>query len=164
MIKLIILVIFFFTFPLVIVFICKKWSLPRKIGTIGLAYLFGLIIGTAGLIPKGSEGYRHALHLQGDAALNKATLETLISEGKAVPEDIIVNKMAGIQENIYILSLLVAFPLLLFSLSLKRWLRYAKKGFPLNYPGSDCRYCHGNGGIFYLEGCLSGYMEACRYV
>lgn len=102
---------------------------PRKIGTIGLAYLFGLIIGTAGLIPKGSEGYRHALHLQGNAALNKATLETLISEGKAVPEDIIVNKMAGIQENIYILSLLVAFPLLLFSLSLKRWLRYAKKGF-----------------------------------
>jgi uncharacterized membrane protein len=129
MIKLIILVIFFFTFPLVIVFICKKWSLPRKVGSIGLAYLFGLIIGTAGLIPKGSEGYRHALHLQGDAALNKATLETLISEGKAVPEDIIINKMAGIQENIYILSLLVAFPLLLFSLSLKRWLRYAKKGF-----------------------------------
>jgi uncharacterized membrane protein len=129
MIKLIILVIFFFTFPLVIIFICKKWSLPRKIGAIGLAYLFGLIIGTAGLIPKGSEGYRHALHLQGDATLNKVTLETLISEGKAVPEDIIINKMAGIQENIYVLSLLVAFPLLLYSLNLKRWLRYAKKGF-----------------------------------
>lgn len=129
MIKLIILVIFFFTFPLIIIFICKKWSLLQKIGAIGLAYLFGLIIGTAGLIPKGSEGYRHALHLQGDATLNKVTLETLILEGKAVPEDIIINKMAGIQENIYILSLLVAFPLLLYSLNLKRWLRYAKKGF-----------------------------------
>lgn len=129
MIKLIILVIFFFTFPLVIIFICKKWSLLQKIGAIGLAYLFGLIIGTAGLIPKGSEGYRHALHLQGDATLNKVTLETLILEGKAVPEDIIINKMAGIQENIYVLSLLVAFPLLLYSLNLKRWLRYAKKGF-----------------------------------
>ena len=129
MLKLVILVIFFFTFPLAIIFICKKWSLLQKIGTIGLAYLFGLIIGTAGIIPKGSEGYRYALHLQGDAALNKETLETLISEGKAVPDDIIINKMAGIQENIYILSLLVAFPLLLFSLNLKSWLRYAKKGF-----------------------------------
>lgn len=129
MFKLVFLVVFYLTFPLVLIFFCKKWSLLQKIGAIGLAYLFGLVLGTAGIIPKGSEGYRLALHTQENATLNMETLETLISEGKAVPEDIIVNKMVGIQENIYIVALLVAFPLLLFSLNLKRWLKYAKKGF-----------------------------------
>jgi uncharacterized membrane protein len=127
MIKMILLVLFYFLFPLVIIFLCKKWSFLQKFGTIVLAYLFGLIIGTAGVFPRGSEGYR--LALQGEQVLKKPVLEALIAEGKAVPGDIMVNNIAGIQNNIYIVALLVAFPLLLFSLNLKRWLKYAKKGF-----------------------------------
>jgi uncharacterized membrane protein len=127
MIKMILLVLFYLLFPLVIIFLCKKWSFLRKFGTIVFAYLFGLIIGTAGIFPKGSEGYR--LALQSESVLNKPALEALISEGKAVPEDITVNNIAGIQENLYALSLFIAFPLLLFSLNLKRWLKYARKGF-----------------------------------
>jgi uncharacterized membrane protein len=127
MIVIILLVLFYILFPLVIVFLCKKWSILQKLGTIVLAYLFGLIIGTAGILPKGSEGYR--LALQGDAALKKPVLEALIAEGKAVPEDIMANNIAGVQENLYALALFIAFPLLLFSLNLKRWLKYAKKGF-----------------------------------
>lgn len=123
----ILLVLFYLLFPLVIIFLCKKWSFLRKFGTIVFAYLFGLIIGTAGIFPKGSEGYR--LALQSESVLNKPALEALISEGKVVPEDITVNNIAGIQENLYALSLFIAFPLLLFSLNLKRWLKYARKGF-----------------------------------
>ena len=127
MITIILLVLFYILFPLVIIFLCKQWSILQKLGTIVLAYLFGLIIGTAGILPKGSEGYRGAL--QGDAALKKPVLEALIAEGKAVPDDIIANNIAGVQENLYALALFIAFPLLLFSLNLKRWLKYAKKGF-----------------------------------
>lgn len=127
MIKIILLVLFYFLFPLVIIFLCKKWSFLQKFGTIVLAYLFGLIIGTAGVFPKGSEGYRFAL--QGEGALKKPVLEALIAEGKSVPEDIMVNNIADVQNNIYTVALLIAFPLLLFSLNIKRWLKYAKKGF-----------------------------------
>lgn len=127
MIKMILLVLFYFLFPLVIIFLCKKWSFLQKFGTIVLAYLFGLIIGTAGVFPKGSEGYRFAL--QGEGVLKKPVLEALIAEGKAIPEDIMVNNIADVQNNIYTVALLIAFPLLLFSLNIKRWLKYAKKGF-----------------------------------
>jgi uncharacterized membrane protein len=127
MIKMILLVLFYFLFPLVIIFLCKKWSFLQKFGTIVLAYLFGLIIGTAGVFPKGSEGYRFAL--QGEGVLKKPVLEALIAEGKAFPEDIMVNNIADVQNNIYTVALLIAFPLLLFSLNIKRWLKYAKKGF-----------------------------------
>jgi uncharacterized membrane protein len=92
-----------------------------------MAYLIGLIIGTAGVFPKGSEGYRFAL--QGKPVLDKPVLEALIAEGKAVPEDIMINNISGLQENLYAVALFVAFPLLLFSLNLKRWLKFAKKGF-----------------------------------
>jgi len=127
MVKLILLVIFYFTFPLVIIYMCKKWSFLRKLGTIVLAYGFGLLIGTVGVFPKGSDGYRVAL--LGKATMETAALDTLIAEGKAVPEDIMVNKIAGVQDKIYTVALLLAFPFLLYSLNMKRWLKYAKKGF-----------------------------------
>ncbi len=127
MITIILLVLFYLLFPLVIIFLCKKWSLLQKFGTIVLAYLFGLIIGTSGVFPRGSEGYR--LALQNEPSLKKPVIEALIAEGKAVPEDIMVNNIAGIQDTLYSLALLLAFPLLLFSLNIKRWLKFAKKGF-----------------------------------
>jgi len=127
MVKLILLVIFYFTFPLVIIYMCKKWSFLKKLGTIVLAYGFGLLIGTVGVFPKGSDGYRVAL--LGKATMETTALETLIAEGKAVPEDIMVNKIAGVQDKIYTVALLLAFPFLLYSLNMKRWLKYAKKGF-----------------------------------
>jgi len=127
MVKLILLVIFYFTFPLVIIYMCKKWSFLKKLGTIVLAYGFGLLIGTVGIFPKGSDGYRVAL--LGKATMETTALETLIAEGKAVPEDIMVNKIAGVQDKIYTVALLLAFPFLLYSLNMKRWLKYAKKGF-----------------------------------
>ena len=53
----------------------------------------------------------------------------LYRRGKQFRADIVANKIAGIQDNIYTVALLLAFPLLLFSLNLKRWLKHAKKGF-----------------------------------
>ncbi len=75
----------------------------RKFGTIVLAYVFGLIIGTAGIFPKGSEGYR--LALQGEAVTSKSrVLEALIAEGKLSLKMIMVNNIAGVQDNIIFIS------------------------------------------------------------
>lgn len=127
MIKMIFLALFYFLFPLIIIFLCRKWTFLQKFGTIVLAYVFGLIIGTAGLLPQGSEGFKFAL--QNEPSLSKPVLEALISEGKAVPDDRVANDILALQDGIYSLALLLAFPLLLFSLNIRRWLKFAKKGF-----------------------------------
>jgi hypothetical protein len=61
MIKIVLLILFYFTFPLVIIYICKKWTFLQKLGTIVLAYGFGLLIGSIGILPKGSDSFKLAL-------------------------------------------------------------------------------------------------------
>lgn len=127
MIKLVLLVIFYFGFPLFIIYLCKQWSFLQKMGSIVLAYGFGLLIGSTGILPQGSDGYK--LALQGKASLPKAEVESLISQGKATENDLFVNQIGTVQDIIPSVVVPLAFPLLLFSLNLKRWLRYARKGF-----------------------------------
>ena len=88
-IKLVLLAFFYFAFPLVIIHLCRRWTLLKKLGTIVLAYIFGILLGSSGIFPEGSDGY--ALALQGNAKYGKV-LESLISkEGRA--SDILVNKI-----------------------------------------------------------------------
>ena len=114
MAKLILLIVFYLTFPLVIIYLCKKWTLFQKLGTIVIAYLFGLIIGSVGILPKGSSSYKLALVERGVSKLDDKTLEVLISEGKAAPGDVTVNRIGTVQDNITTITILLAFPLLLF--------------------------------------------------
>jgi len=127
MLKIVLLVIFYFAFPVVIIYLCKKWSFLQKMGSIVLAYGFGLLIGSTGILPQGSDGYK--LALQGKGNLPVAEVESLIKQGKATNDDLFVNQIAQVQDIIPSVVVPLAFPLLLFSLNVKRWFRYAKKGF-----------------------------------
>src|ERR1035437_7345170 len=127
MIKIVLLIIFYFVFPVVIIYLCKKWSFLQKVGSIVIAYAFGLLIGSTGLLPQGSPAYK--LALQGKGYLPRTELETLISQGKATDDDLFVNQIGQVQDIVPSLVVPLAFPLLLFSLNLTRWMRYAKKGF-----------------------------------
>jgi uncharacterized membrane protein len=126
MVKLIILILFFITFPLVIIYLCKRWPVLKKLGSIVLAYGFGLLIGSIGIIPKGSDAYKMAL--QGRSSIPKLEVQALLASKSITPEDQNVNIIASIQDNIVTIAVLLAFPLLLFSLNIKRWLRFAKEG------------------------------------
>ena len=127
MIKIVLLGVFYFTFPLLIIYLCQKWTILQKLGTIVLAYGFGLFLGTVGLFPEGSHEYK--LALQGRAALPGKEIEKLINNGTLPVEDRFVNQIASLQDTIPSIIVPLAFPLLLFSLNIKRWLKYAKKGF-----------------------------------
>ncbi len=127
MIKIILLILFYFTFPLVIIYMCKRWSILKKLGSIVLAYGFGLILGSIGILPHGSEAYR--LALQGRAALKKPEMETLLASGTISQADSIVNSISSSQDMLVSIIVPLSFPLLLFSLNIKRWLRFAREGF-----------------------------------
>jgi uncharacterized membrane protein len=126
MAKIVLLILFYFTFPLLIIYLCKKWSFLQKLGTIVLAYLFGLLLGTSGIFPDGSEQYR--LSLQGRASIPSAEMEKLIKEETLSSGDLWVNQIAAVQDTTQAVILL-AFPLLLFSIDIRKWFKYASKGF-----------------------------------
>jgi uncharacterized membrane protein len=127
MIKIILLILFYFTFPLVIIYICKRWSILKKLGSIVLAYGFGLIFGSIGILPQGSDAFH--LALQGRTALPKPEIEALLASGTINQMDSYVNSIASAQDMMVSIIVPLSFPLLLFSLNIKRWLRFAKEGF-----------------------------------
>jgi uncharacterized membrane protein len=127
MVKLLILILFYLTFPLVIIYLCKKWPILKKLGSIVLAYGFGLLLGSVGILPKGGEAYRIAL--QGRASLPKQEVQALLNSKTITEVDQYVNTIASTQDILVSVVVPLAFPLLLFSLNIKKWLRFAKEGF-----------------------------------
>ncbi len=127
MVKIILIVIFYFAFPLLIIYLCKRWSLLQKIGSIVLAYGFGLVLGSSGILPHGSDNYRIAL--QGRASLPQTEEQALLAAGTIDQNDSYVNSIAAMQDMLISIIVPLSFPLLLFSLNIKRWLRFAKDGF-----------------------------------
>jgi uncharacterized membrane protein len=127
MMKIILLVLFYFTFPLVIIYLCKRWSFLNKLGSIVLAYGFGLILGSIGILPRGSEAYQVAL--QGRAALPDTEIQALLASGTIDQGDAYVNSIASTQDMMVSVIVPLSFPLLLFSLNIKRWFRFAREGF-----------------------------------
>lgn len=127
MLKVLLLVLFYFTFPLFIIYLCKRWTILQKIGAVVLAYTFGLLLGSSDLLPKGSKEYM--LQVSGKPSIPSDVLEQLISEGKLTEGDRLVNRIAAVQDLIPSIVVPLAFPLLLFSMNIRRWLKYAGKGF-----------------------------------
>jgi uncharacterized membrane protein len=127
MIKILLLVLFYFAFPLVIIYMCKKWSGLKKLGSIVLAYGFGLILGSVGILPHGSDAYR--LALQGRASIPDTEIQALLAAGTISQGDDYINSIATTQDMLVSVIVPLSFPLLLFSLNIKRWLRFAKEGF-----------------------------------
>ncbi|MGM0666640.1 MAG: DUF819 family protein [Bacteroidota bacterium] len=127
MIKIILLVVFYLVFPVFVILLCRRWSFFNKFGTIVIAYAFGLLFGNIGILPHGSDDY--IIHKQGRANIPVAELNVLIEEGALDEEDRFANQVAGMQDMIMTIVIPLALPLLLFSLKIRRWIRYAGTGF-----------------------------------
>jgi len=51
----IVLVLFYVFFPMAILYLCRKIPMVNKVGSVVIAYVFGLILGNIGVLPEGSE-------------------------------------------------------------------------------------------------------------
>ncbi|HAM09345.1 MAG: hypothetical protein A2X05_01490 [Bacteroidetes bacterium GWE2_41_25] len=127
MVKIILLVLFYFAFPLVIIYLCRRWPLLKKPGSIVLAYGFGLLFGSVGILPQGSDAYHMALH--GRTSVPSAEMEALMASGTISEADQYANSIASSQDMLISVIVPLAFPLLLFSLNIRRWMRFAREGF-----------------------------------
>ena len=127
MIKIILLVLLYLVFPVFVIFLCRRWSLFNKLGTIVMAYAFGLLFGNIGILPHGSDDY--ISYKQGRAAIPVTEFNMLVEDGSLDEDNRFANQIAGVQEMILTIIIPLALPLLLFSLKIRKWIRYAGTGF-----------------------------------
>lgn len=119
------LILFYFLFPVLIIYSTQKSKFLNRIGAVVLAYGVGLLIGNMGVFPRASDGFKEILKDKSSIPTHDAT--QLFSQGLISQSDVVVNQIISIQDMLMTALLLLAIPLLLFSLDLKKWLKLAKE-------------------------------------
>ncbi|MCK5703694.1 MAG: DUF819 family protein, partial [Cyclobacteriaceae bacterium] len=121
----ILLVLFYFIFPVFIIYLTQKSKILNKIGAVVMAYFFGLLIGNIGLFPKVSDGFRKIL--KDKIRLPGPEVDELFNQGLITQSDVVVNQISSVQNILISIVILLAIPLLLFSLDFKKSLSLAKE-------------------------------------
>jgi len=129
MLNLIILIIFYITFPVFLIWLTRKSALIKRLGAIFLAYAVGIIIANIGILPKGSDNFRSETIGKDRAYIPKAEVAELVAAGKLTDRDLRANNVGTIQGNVQNAMIPLALPLILFSLNVRRWLKFSGKGF-----------------------------------
>ena len=127
MLATVLLILFYFFTPILIIYLCHKSTVLNKIGAVVLAYGTGLVVGNIGIFPQGSDTYRNLL--AGKAFLPAEELNLLINKELISSNDVFLNHIHSTQDLIMTIVIPVAIPLLLFSMDIKRWLKLAKEAF-----------------------------------
>ena len=107
----IILVIFYLLCPVLIIYLTGRYKFLQKIGTVGVSYLVGLIVGNCGI-----------LSLLGRNGQELTQTATIVHGAEG---DILYS----IQDTLTTVLILLAIPLLLYSLDIKTWIKMAGKTF-----------------------------------
>lgn len=121
----IVLALFYFATPVLLIYLTHVSKTINKIGTVVLAYITGLIFGNIGILPHTSESFRNLL--AGKTKLPVEKMNHYLDQGLVTPADITANQIFSIQDTIITIVIPLAIPLLLFSLDMKRWLKLAKE-------------------------------------
>ncbi|HOF20884.1 MAG TPA: DUF819 family protein, partial [Bacteroidales bacterium] len=129
MLSLTLLASFCLLFPAFLIWLTKKYSFFKKIGAIVLAYATGILIANIGILPKSSDAYQQATIGQDRAYIPKTELHEMAEAGILSRSDVRYNGIAMIQDSMQSALVLLAIPLILFSLNVRRWLRFSGKGF-----------------------------------
>ena len=123
----ILLILFYFLTPILLIYLCHKSSTLNKIGAVVLAYAVGLIFGNIRIIPRGSVAYKELL--AGKVALPSGQLNEYFNQGIINSKDVFLNQISSTQDLLMTIVIPLAIPLLLFSLDVKKWLKMAKEAF-----------------------------------
>ena len=129
MFSLILLAVFCLVFPVFLIWLTHKYPFFKKVGAIVLAYATGIIIANVGLMPRASDSYREMTIGQDRAYIPKTEAVELVASGAISHSDFRYNSIAVVQDSMQSALVLLAIPLILFSLNVRRWLRFSGKGF-----------------------------------
>ena len=108
------LLLFYILVPAFIIYLTQKFPLVNKLGSVAIAYGMGLFIGSIGIFPARSEGFEVLLGTSFILPAEQA--QSLFESGKITLNDLIRNRISSMQTTLSDLSVIIAIPLLLFSL------------------------------------------------
>jgi len=127
--NMILLILFYVLFPVFLIWLTMKYTVVKKIGAIVLAYAAGILIANVGILPRGSEAFREATIGQDRAYIPKSEAVEMLAAGTLSDRDFRVNSVAAVQDGAQTALIPLAIPLILFSLNVRRWLKFSGKGF-----------------------------------
>lgn len=119
------LVLFYLLVPVFLIYLTKISESLKRIGAVVLAYAVGLLLGNTGIMPSPSENMVKALG-GSRSFIPKEEFTQFISLPGFMESDAVFNQIAQLQQNVMTFTILLALPLLLFSLDLKKWIRHAR--------------------------------------
>lgn len=125
----IILILLYITIPVLLIWLTTKFSFAKKVGAVVMAYALGIVIANIGIMPKSSDSFLKQTVAKDRAYIPKAEAAELYAAGEMSDKDLRANSIAVIQDSIQTAMIPLALPLILFSLSVKRWLKFSGKGF-----------------------------------
>jgi len=144
------LLIFYLLIPLIINYMVYKSSFLRRLGAIMIAYGIGLIIGNMGMFPQPSKTMVELVNHKEvvltkelvkevypdqenlvikKMKVNKQLVHDLYEHGTLTEDDVSYFNVFKLQDTLTGLMILLAFPLLLFSLNVRSWFKVAGKTF-----------------------------------
>lgn len=111
MIFTIVLLLFYFLMPVLIIYLTHINKTINKLGAIAFAYGLGIILGNIGIMPKGSAALRSMLPApDGSLFLPADQVESLLQQGTLVAGDVTANQIASMQSMISNVMILIAIP------------------------------------------------------
>ncbi len=119
------LVLFYLLIPVLLIYFTKISETLKRIGAVVLAYAVGLLLGNTGIIPSPTGDLVKALGGR-RSFLPKEEFINFMSLPGFAESDAVFNQIAQLQQNMMTYTILLALPLLLISLDLKKWLKHAK--------------------------------------
>ncbi|HDR51512.1 MAG TPA: DUF819 family protein [Mariniphaga anaerophila] len=119
------LILFYLLMPVLLIYLCKISNTLDRVGAVVLAYAVGLVLGNIGLLPTASDALIQALGGTRTFLPDDELREFMKTTG-FTERDLAYNQIAQLQESIMNYSILIALPLMLFSLHLKKWLKNAR--------------------------------------
>ena len=117
----------FIVVPVLIILLTEKSKLANQIGSILIAYGFGILLGNINLYPHQSRFL--ADYVSTHVNINLSDIKYLFDKGIITTQDIMAFKIYKLQDLFMTLSIPLAIPLLLFSLNIRSWFRMAGKTF-----------------------------------
>jgi uncharacterized membrane protein len=106
-----------------------KYAFFKKLGAVVLAYALGIIIANIGVLPRISEAFLKETVAKERPFIPKTEAAEMYAAGTLTEKDLRMNNVAAIQDNVQTVLIPLALPLILFSLSVRRWLKFSGKGF-----------------------------------
>lgn len=122
----ILLFLFYFATPLLILYVCHVSKTMKKIGAVVVAYIIGILAGNIGIFPQASDAFHEILGSK--TALQHSEALQYLKEGIISNSDVFLNQIRSVQDLVMTIVIPISIPLLLFSLDLRNSLKTLKSG------------------------------------